>query len=105
MAYFDGERVCCYEAVEWRKHAKEISKELTDMIPTKKDDFWGFDTEDLEQLDSEKLITTRDFARKLLNDKFLHTKTWTHDKLVSFEQRITTQIEVIQQKHFLNLYF
>ena len=101
MVTVNGYHYCCYKAAEWEKHAEEMSEKLTKMIPTKKCNNGTpyrpvyKEVEDLEQLDSEKLNDTRDFARKLLTNKFLHTNEWTHEKLVGFEQRITTQIEVI----------
>ena len=95
----DGGIYCCEQAFEWGKHSKEMSKKLTEMIPTKTVTTGQFGqypkkVEDLERLDSANLVVTRDFARKILTNKCLHTKTWTHEKLVSLEQRITEQIEV-----------
>ena len=84
---------CCPKARAWDIHARALSAKLTAMIPR---------VTALEQLNSEKLSDLRDFARKLLNDKLLHTNEWTFEKLVDLEQRVTTKIEVFSiEENFL----
>ena len=92
---------CCPEQREWRKHAAQMSEQLSDMVSsttfcTGQKDVYHYEF-DLDALTFAKLNKMTDFSRLILENKLLHTEEWPCAKLAALEIATTTRIEVLSK--------